>query len=62
MLQHVGMDTLVTHEVAAPSLGNLVGQRDFVSVRHHWKRETTIYLVGTATHVKLLPSQEGCIR
>ncbi|XP_074011069.1 steroidogenic acute regulatory protein, mitochondrial-like [Numenius arquata] len=62
VLQRVGTDTLVTHEVTAPSPGNLVGQRDFVSVRHRGRRETAIYLVGTATHVEPLPSQEGCIR
>lgn len=62
VLQRVGTDTLVTHEVTAPSPGNLVGQRDFVSVRHRVRRDTALYLVGTATHAKLLPSQEGCIR
>ncbi|KAM9273630.1 steroidogenic acute regulatory protein, mitochondrial-like [Morus bassanus] len=62
VLQRVGTDTLVTHEVTAPSPGNLVGQRDFVSVRHCRRRETAIYLVGTATHIELLPLQEGCIR
>ncbi|NXV11712.1 STAR protein, partial [Cepphus grylle] len=62
VLQRVGTDTLVTHEVTAPSPGNLVGQRDFVSVRHRGRRETAVYLVGTATHAEPLPSQEGCIR
>ncbi|XP_032848263.1 steroidogenic acute regulatory protein, mitochondrial-like [Tyto alba] len=62
VLQHVGRDTLVTHEVTAPSPGNVVGQRDFVSVRHRGRRDTAVYLVGTATHVELLPLQEGCIR
>ncbi|NWR77685.1 STAR protein, partial [Centropus unirufus] len=62
VLQHVGTDTLVTHEVTAPSPGNLVGQRDFVSVRHCGRRKTEIYLVGTATHIEPLPLQEGCIR
>ncbi|NXQ98416.1 STAR protein, partial [Sagittarius serpentarius] len=62
VLQRVGTDTLVTHEVTAPSPGNLVGQRDFVSVRHRGRRETAIYLVGTATRVEPLPLQEGCIR
>uniref|UniRef100_A0A8C0EI77 START domain-containing protein n=1 Tax=Bubo bubo TaxID=30461 RepID=A0A8C0EI77_BUBBB len=62
VLQRIGTDTLVTHEVTAPSPGNLVGQRDFVSVRHCGRRETAIYLVGTATHVEPLPLQEGCIR
>ncbi|NXO05405.1 STAR protein, partial [Rhinopomastus cyanomelas] len=62
VLQRIGTDTLVTHEVTSPSPGNLVGQRDFVSVRHCGKKGTTIYLVGTATHVEPLPLQEGCIR
>ncbi|XP_075280233.1 steroidogenic acute regulatory protein, mitochondrial-like [Opisthocomus hoazin] len=62
VLQRVGTDTLVTHEVTAPSPGNVVGQRDFVSVRHRGRRDTAVYLVGTATHIELLPSQEGCIR
>ncbi|NXW84239.1 STAR protein, partial [Alopecoenas beccarii] len=62
VLQRVGMDTLVTHEVTAPSPGNLVGQRDLVSVRHRVRRDTAVFLVGTATRAKLLPSQEGCIR
>ncbi|KAM6330181.1 steroidogenic acute regulatory protein, mitochondrial-like [Podargus strigoides] len=62
VLQRIGTDTLVTHEVTASSPGNLVGQRDFVSVRHCGRRGTAIYLVGTATHTKPLPSQEGCIR
>ncbi|KFV62629.1 hypothetical protein N307_05434, partial [Dryobates pubescens] len=61
VLQHVGRDTLVTHEVTAPSPGNLVGQRDFVSVRHRGRRDAAIYLVGTATHREPLPLQEGCI-
>ncbi|KFQ97723.1 hypothetical protein Y956_12793, partial [Nipponia nippon] len=62
VLQRIGTDTLVTHEVTAPSPGNLVGQRDFVSVRHRGRRETAIYLVGTTTHIEPLPLQEGCIR
>ncbi|NXE23542.1 STAR protein, partial [Ardeotis kori] len=62
VLQRVGTDTLVTHEVTAPSPGNLVGRRDFVSVRHQGRKETTVYLVGTAAHAEPSPSQEGCIR
>ncbi|NXG52537.1 STAR protein, partial [Psilopogon haemacephalus] len=62
VLQRTGTDTLVTHEVTAPSPGNLVGQRDFISVRHRRRRDTAIYLVGTATHIEPLPLQEGCIR
>ncbi|NWI60986.1 STAR protein, partial [Calyptomena viridis] len=62
VLRHIGSDTLVTHEITAPSPGNLVGKRDFVSVRHLGRRDTAIYLVGTATHAEPLPPQEGCIR
>ncbi|NXT73215.1 STAR protein, partial [Zapornia atra] len=62
VLQRIGPDTLVTHEVTAPSPGNLVGQRDFVSVRHRGRRETGVYLVGTDTHLEPLPSHKGCIR
>ncbi|NXJ85674.1 STAR protein, partial [Trogon melanurus] len=62
VLQRVGTDTLVTHEVTAPSPGNLVGQRDFVSVRHRGRRDTTVYLVGTTTHTEPLPLQDRCIR
>ncbi|NXX54759.1 STAR protein, partial [Scopus umbretta] len=62
VLQRLGTDTLVTHEVTTPSPGNLVGQRDFVSVRHRGRRDTAVYLVGTTTHVEPLPLQEGCIR
>ncbi|NWW90808.1 STAR protein, partial [Rhynochetos jubatus] len=62
VLQRVGTDTLVTHEVTAPGPGKLVGQRDFVSVWHRGRRETAIYLVGTATHTEPLSPQDGCIR
>ncbi|NXS61572.1 STAR protein, partial [Brachypteracias leptosomus] len=62
VLQRIGTDTPVTHEVTAPSPANLVGQWDFVSIRHRGRRDTAIYLVGTSTHVELLPLQEGCIR
>ncbi|XP_009862719.1 PREDICTED: steroidogenic acute regulatory protein, mitochondrial-like, partial [Apaloderma vittatum] len=58
VLQQVGTDTLVTHEVTAPSPGNLVGQRDFVSVRHCGRRDTTVYLVPRP---EPLPLQDGCV-
>ncbi|XP_010150150.1 PREDICTED: steroidogenic acute regulatory protein, mitochondrial-like, partial [Eurypyga helias] len=61
VLQRVGTDTMVTHEVTAPGPGKLVGQRDFVSVRHRGRRETAVYLVGTATHAEPLPPRDGCI-
>uniref|UniRef100_A0A8C4WKR5 Steroidogenic acute regulatory protein, mitochondrial n=1 Tax=Gopherus evgoodei TaxID=1825980 RepID=A0A8C4WKR5_9SAUR len=62
ILQRIGKDTLLTHEITAQHPGNLIGQRDFVSVRHCWKKETTVYLVGTATHSEFMPMQKGQVR
>ncbi|NWI65155.1 STAR protein, partial [Todus mexicanus] len=62
VLQHIGTDTLVMHEVTAPSPGNLVGQRDLMSVWHCVRRDTVIYLVGITTHIEPLSLQEGCNR
>ncbi|CAM5156789.1 unnamed protein product [Natator depressus] len=62
ILQRIGKDTLLTHEITAQRPGNLIGQRDFVSVRHCWKKETTVYLVGTATHSEFMPMQKGQVR
>lgn len=59
VLQHLGEDTLVTHEVTSASP---VGRRDFVSVRHRRRTQAAVYLVGTATRLERLPAQEGCIR
>uniref|UniRef100_A0A8C8RG37 Steroidogenic acute regulatory protein, mitochondrial n=1 Tax=Pelusios castaneus TaxID=367368 RepID=A0A8C8RG37_9SAUR len=62
ILQRIGKNTLLTHEVTAQSPGNLIGQRDFVNVRHCWKKETTVYLVGTAIHSEFMPLQKGQVR
>ncbi|XP_034632441.1 steroidogenic acute regulatory protein, mitochondrial-like isoform X2 [Trachemys scripta elegans] len=62
ILQRIGKDTLLTHEITAQRPGNLIGQRDFISVRHFWKKETTVYLVGTATHSEFMPMQKGQVR
>uniref|UniRef100_A0A8C3IQ23 Steroidogenic acute regulatory protein, mitochondrial n=1 Tax=Chrysemys picta bellii TaxID=8478 RepID=A0A8C3IQ23_CHRPI len=59
ILQRIGKDTPLTHEITAQCPGNLIGQRDFVSVRHFWKKEATVYLVGTATHSEFMPMQKG---
>nr|XP_033799665.1 steroidogenic acute regulatory protein, mitochondrial-like isoform X2 [Geotrypetes seraphini] len=61
VLQRIGKDTLVTHEIAQ-SPGNLIDQRDFVSVHHSKRRGSTIYVVGTATYSDLMPPQKGLIR
>uniref|UniRef100_A0A8B9CXD6 Steroidogenic acute regulatory protein, mitochondrial n=1 Tax=Anser brachyrhynchus TaxID=132585 RepID=A0A8B9CXD6_9AVES len=59
VLQRLGEDTLVTHEVTATSP---VGRRDFVSVRHRRRTQAAVYLVGTAARLEWLPAQEGCVR
>ncbi|XP_069468286.1 steroidogenic acute regulatory protein, mitochondrial-like [Ambystoma mexicanum] len=62
ILQRIGKHTLVTREVTAETLGNLIGQRDFVSVRHCWRQGSAIYLVGTATQSELMPPRKGLVR
>uniref|UniRef100_A0A8B9DQH9 Steroidogenic acute regulatory protein, mitochondrial n=1 Tax=Anser cygnoides TaxID=8845 RepID=A0A8B9DQH9_ANSCY len=49
VLQRLGEDTLVTHEVTATSP---VGRRDFVSVRHRRRTQAAVYLVGTAARLE----------
>ncbi|KAJ8406777.1 hypothetical protein AAFF_G00296930 [Aldrovandia affinis] len=62
VLKHVGDDTMVTHEVSAETAGNLIGQRDFLSVRHSCKHKSGIYLAGAATHLESFPPQKGFVR
>ncbi|XP_051523929.1 steroidogenic acute regulatory protein, mitochondrial-like [Myxocyprinus asiaticus] len=62
VLKHVGKSTMVTHEVSAETAGNLIGQRDFLSVRHSSKSETHVYLGGAATRLESLPPQPGFVR
>ncbi|XP_073775072.1 steroidogenic acute regulatory protein, mitochondrial isoform X4 [Danio rerio] len=62
VLKHVGGNTLVTHEVSAETAGNLIGQRDFLSVRHSSKSESCVYLGGAATRFESLPPQPGFVR
>ncbi|XP_030060753.1 steroidogenic acute regulatory protein isoform X2 [Microcaecilia unicolor] len=61
VLKRIGKDTLVTHEVVQ-SPGNLIGQRDFVSVHHSKRQGSAFYVVGTATCFDLMPPQKGLIR
>uniref|UniRef100_A0AAY3ZWZ3 START domain-containing protein n=1 Tax=Denticeps clupeoides TaxID=299321 RepID=A0AAY3ZWZ3_9TELE len=49
VLRSVGAETMVTHEVTAETAGNLIGQRDFLSVRHCCKQKSRIYLAGNMT-------------
>uniref|UniRef100_G1TL73 Steroidogenic acute regulatory protein, mitochondrial n=1 Tax=Oryctolagus cuniculus TaxID=9986 RepID=G1TL73_RABIT len=62
VLQKIGKDTVITHELAAEAAGNLVGPRDFVSVRCARRRGSTCVLAGTATHFGEMPEQKGVIR
>ncbi|XP_067857121.1 steroidogenic acute regulatory protein, mitochondrial-like [Heptranchias perlo] len=62
ILQKIDKQTMVTHEVAADTAGNMVSPRDFVSVRHCKRRGSTCFLAGMATHCDMMPEQNGFIR
>ncbi|NXH11618.1 STAR protein, partial [Bucco capensis] len=62
ILQKIGKDTVITHEKAAAPPGNLVGPRDFVSVRCSRRRGSSCVLAGMATQYGAMPEQEGFIR
>uniref|UniRef100_A0A8C1JR01 START domain-containing protein 1 n=1 Tax=Cyprinus carpio TaxID=7962 RepID=A0A8C1JR01_CYPCA len=62
VLKHVGRNTMVTHEVSSEMAGNLIGQRDFLSVRHSSKRESRVYLGGASTRLESLPPLPGFVR
>uniref|UniRef100_A0A4W5R3Y5 START domain-containing protein 1 n=1 Tax=Hucho hucho TaxID=62062 RepID=A0A4W5R3Y5_9TELE len=62
VLKQAGPETMVTHEVSAETAGNLIGQRDFLSVRHFSRQESCIYLGGAATHLESFPPQKGFVR
>ncbi|KAK7904636.1 hypothetical protein WMY93_017243 [Mugilogobius chulae] len=59
VLQRVGPETMITHEVSAETAGNLIGQRDFLSVRHSCKHQSRVYLGGTAIKLEAFPPQSG---
>nr|CAA76717.1 steroidogenic acute regulatory protein [Bos taurus] len=62
VLQKIGKDTVITHELAAEAAGNLVGPRDFVSVRCTKRRGSMCVLAGMATLYEEMPQQKGVIR
>ncbi|XP_034721978.1 steroidogenic acute regulatory protein, mitochondrial-like [Etheostoma cragini] len=62
ILQRIGQDTMVTHEVAAETPGNVVGPRDFVSVRCAKRRGSTCFLAGMSTQHAMMPEQRGVVR
>ncbi|XP_062995323.1 steroidogenic acute regulatory protein, mitochondrial [Elgaria multicarinata webbii] len=62
ILQKINQDTVITHETAAPTPGNIVGPRDFVSVRCSKRRGSTCVLAGMSTTYAAMPEQKGVIR
>lgn len=62
ILQKVNQDTLVTHEVSGETPGNVVGPRDFVSVRCTKRRGSTCFLAGMSTQHPSMPEQKGFVR
>ncbi|CAL1599692.1 unnamed protein product [Knipowitschia caucasica] len=62
VLQRLGPETVITHEVSAATTGNLIGQRDFLSVRHSCKHRSKVFLGGTAIQLEALPPQSGFVR
>ncbi|XP_069801759.1 steroidogenic acute regulatory protein, mitochondrial isoform X2 [Dendropsophus ebraccatus] len=62
ILQKVGKDTMITHEKAAETPGNIVGPRDFVSVRCSKRRGSTCILAGMSTRFGGMPEQKGYVR
>ncbi|XP_046888559.1 steroidogenic acute regulatory protein, mitochondrial [Hypomesus transpacificus] len=62
ILKQVNAETMVTHEVSAATASNLIGQRDFLSVRHCYKQNSRIYLGGMATDIESHPPQKNFVR
>ncbi len=62
ILQKIGQDTMITHEVSAETPGNVVGPRDFVSVRCAKRRGSTCFLAGLSTQHPGMPEQKGFVR
>ncbi|KAL0979124.1 hypothetical protein UPYG_G00181050 [Umbra pygmaea] len=62
ILQKIGQETMVTHEVSGPTPGNVVGPRDFVSVRCAKRRGSTCFLAGMSTQHPNMPEQRGIVR
>ncbi|KAM9837920.1 steroidogenic acute regulatory protein, mitochondrial [Aulostomus maculatus] len=62
VLKRVGPETIITHEVSSATAGNLIGQRDFLSVRHSYRQKSCIYLGGVAIQLESFPPQPGFVR
>ncbi|XP_070621964.1 steroidogenic acute regulatory protein, mitochondrial [Erythrolamprus reginae] len=62
ILQRIGKDTVISHETSAATPGNIIGPRDFVSVRCSKRRGSTCLLAGMSTTYAAMPEQKGVIR
>ncbi|XP_031604969.1 steroidogenic acute regulatory protein, mitochondrial [Oreochromis aureus] len=62
VLKRIGPQTVVTHEVSTGTAGNVIGQRDFLSVRHSCKQKSSVYLGGAAVQLESFPPQAGFVR
>ncbi|XP_060927786.1 steroidogenic acute regulatory protein, mitochondrial [Limanda limanda] len=62
ILQKIGKDTMVTHEMSGETPGNVVGPRDFVSVRCVKRRGSACFLAGMSTQHPKMPEQRGVVR
>ncbi|KAG2462620.1 STAR protein, partial [Polypterus senegalus] len=62
IVQKIDQNTMVTHEVTSLTPGNLIGQRDFVSIRHCWRQDSVFCLAGAAIQIESLPPQNGFVR
>lgn len=62
ILQKIGQDTMITHEVSGETPGNVVGPRDFVSVRCAKRRGSTCFLAGMSTQHPGMPEKKGFVR
>nr|XP_020460944.1 steroidogenic acute regulatory protein, mitochondrial-like isoform X1 [Monopterus albus] len=62
VLKHIGPETIITHEASAETAGNLIGQRDFLSVRHSYRQNSSVYLGGAAIQLESFPPQAGFVR
>lgn len=62
VLKHLGPGAIITHEVSAQTAGNVIGQRDFLSVRHGCKHDSSLYLCGAAIQLESFPPRAGFVR
>ncbi|XP_067268628.1 steroidogenic acute regulatory protein, mitochondrial [Pseudorasbora parva] len=62
ILQKIGQDTMITHEISGETPGNVVGPRDFVSVRCAKRRGSTCFLAGMSTQHPGMPEKKGFVR